>query len=76
MGVRYGFKNHNVEHVRGLTIVPATAAGIADRVGSLEPGKDADFILSSGDPTDPRSMIHFTFQEGEVVYDAREERRY
>ncbi len=76
MGVRYGFKNDNVEHIRGLTIVPAVAAGIADRIGSLEPGKDADFLIASGDPTDPRTTIYLTFQEGEKVYDASVERRF
>ncbi|MGD2016874.1 MAG: amidohydrolase family protein [Planctomycetota bacterium] len=76
MGVRYGFKNDNVEHVRGLTIVPAFAAGIHDRLGSLEPGKDADFIVTSGDPTDPRTHVHLTYQDGERVYDAEVERRF
>ncbi len=76
MGVRYGFDNRHLEHIRGLTIVPATAAGIEDRLGSLEAGKDADFIVSSGDPTDPRSSVFLTYQEGEKVYDAREERRF
>ena len=76
MAVRYGFKNDAVEHVRGLTIIPAFAAGIHDRIGSLEPGKDADFIITSGDPTDPRTQVHLTFQEGERVYDAEVERRF
>ncbi|MDB2576974.1 amidohydrolase family protein [Planctomycetota bacterium] len=76
MAVRYGFKNDAVEHVRGLTIIPAFAAGIHDRIGSLEPGKDADFIVTSGDPTDPRTQVHLTFQEGERVYDAEVERRF
>ena len=55
--VRYGLDPSNLEHVRGLTIVPATAAGIADRVGSLEPGKDADVLVVTGDPADPRTPI-------------------
>jgi imidazolonepropionase-like amidohydrolase len=75
MAVRYGFDNSNVEHVRGVTIVPATVAGIAHRVGSLEPGKDADFIVCDGDPTDPRTTISITFVEGERVYDDATERR-
>jgi imidazolonepropionase-like amidohydrolase len=77
MAVRYGFDNSHVEHVRGVTIVPATVAHIADRVGSLEPGKDADFIVCDGDPTDPRTTISITFVEGERVYDdATEVRRW
>ena len=77
MAVRYGFETPNADQIRGLTIVPAQAAGIADRVGSLEPGKDADLIVVDGDPADPRTTVSMTFIEGERVYDiAREARRY
>jgi hypothetical protein len=77
MAVRYGFDTSNAEHVRGLTIVPAMAAGIAHRVGSLEPGKDADLIVVDGDPADPRTTVSMTFIDGERVYDnAREARRW
>jgi imidazolonepropionase-like amidohydrolase len=77
MAARYGFDTAHVEHVRGLTIVPAVTAGIGDRVGSLEPGKDADFIVCNGDPADPRTTISITFVEGERVYDdATEVRRW
>jgi len=34
--------------VRGLTIVPARQIGLDDRVGSLAPGKDADFFVTRG----------------------------
>lgn len=75
MGVRYGFANDALEAVRGLTIVPARTAGIADRVGSLEPGKDADILVVGGDPTDPRYAVELVLVEGEVVYDAAGEGR-
>ncbi|MBI5363337.1 MAG: amidohydrolase family protein [Planctomycetes bacterium] len=68
MGVRYGFDGRDMQGVRGLTIVPATVAGIARRVGSLEPGKDADLIVISGDPLDPRSRIERVYIEGRVVH--------
>ena len=74
MGVRYGLDISNLEHLRGLTIVPAMASGIADRVGSLEPGKDADILVTTGDPVDPRSHVEAVFIEGQRVYDAHEER--
>lgn len=75
VAVRYGFDNKHVQHVRGVTIVPAITAGIEDRVGSLEPGKDADFLLIAGDPADPRSVVSMTFIEGERVYDSERDGR-
>ena len=35
---------------RAITINPAHAAGIDARVGSLEPGKDADIVIFNGNP--------------------------
>jgi len=75
MSVRYGLENTNLESVRGLTINPAIAAGIEDRVGSLEPGKDADVLVISGDPGDPRTRVERVYTDGRVVYDSATERR-
>ena len=36
--------------LRAITITAAELCGIANRVGSLEAGKDADILLYSGDP--------------------------
>jgi imidazolonepropionase-like amidohydrolase len=69
MGVRYGFDNSELGAVRGLTIVPAVVAGIADRVGSLEPGKQADLVVISGDPSDPRSVVERVWIDGELEYE-------
>jgi len=69
-GVRYGFRDDRLESLRGLTIVPATTASIDDRVGSIAPGKDADLIVTSGDPLDPRSAVEIVWIEGQRVYDA------
>ncbi len=37
--------------LQAITINPARHIGVSDRVGSLEPGKDADVVLTDGDPT-------------------------
>jgi dihydroorotase-like cyclic amidohydrolase len=77
MGVRYGMGNDLMEAVRGITIVPAKAAGLAHRVGSLELGKDADLLVITGDPADPRTSVEAVFLEGERVYDIEvDERRW
>ncbi len=70
MGVRYGFESSRMQHVQGLTIVPAMVAGIESRVGSLEPGKDADLVVLGGDPADPRNGVDLVLIEGRVVYRA------
>ena len=55
--------------LRALPLVPARQIGVADRVGSLEPGKDADFQVTSGDPLDPRSHVKLTLVNGRIVYE-------
>jgi len=75
MGARYGMDNSAMQVVRGLTIVPATVAGIGHRLGSLEPGKDADLVVLSGDPADPRTSVEQVYLEGERVYDTDQNRR-
>jgi len=68
-GARYGFDDSNLETIRGLTIVPAITAGIADRLGSLEVGKEADLLILTGDPVDPRTAVDMVLIEGQRVYD-------
>ncbi|MGB3763615.1 MAG: amidohydrolase [Ornithinimicrobium sp.] len=54
--------------LRAITINPATVMGVADRVGSLEPGKDADVVLWSGDPFDFASRAQRVWINGQEVY--------
>jgi len=48
----------------GLTRVPAEVLGIADRVGTLEAGRRADFVVWSGDPLDVTSTAEHVFING------------
>lgn len=68
MGVHYGFDDARLQALRGLTIVPARTAGIDDRVGSIEAGKDADLLAVRGDPVDPRTGIERAWVGGRVVH--------
>lgn len=53
---------------RAITINPAKAVGIDHRVGSLEPGKDADIVVFEGDPlTDIGCRTKQVFVNGEAV---------
>ncbi|MEM1452608.1 MAG: amidohydrolase family protein [Planctomycetota bacterium] len=75
MGVRYGLDNDAGQGLRGVTIVPARTAGIAHRVGSLEVGKDADIIVTLGDPIDPRTEFVATWVNGQPLYDGARDGR-
>ena len=56
-----------------LTIVPARIWGIADRYGTLEPGKDADVVVWDGDPLETTSYPEHVFIRGaEVPKDTRQ----
>ncbi|HTR01767.1 MAG TPA: amidohydrolase family protein, partial [Thermoanaerobaculia bacterium] len=52
-----------------VTSNPAQQLGIADRVGSLETGKDGDFVVWSGDPLSTSSMALETWVDGKKYFD-------
>lgn len=54
-----------------ITINPARIMGVDGRVGSIEPGKDADIVIHSGNPlTDIASHPLYTIIDGKIVYQA------
>ena len=55
------------EALKAITINPAKHVGIADRVGSIEVGKDADFAIYEGDPMVSDSLCRKVFINGAAV---------
>jgi imidazolonepropionase-like amidohydrolase len=54
--------------LRSLTINPARIVGVDDRLGSIEPGKDADLVVWSGDPLDVLSRVERALINGAEIY--------
>jgi imidazolonepropionase-like amidohydrolase len=52
-----------------VTLNPAKQLGIADRVGSIEVGKDADLVLYDGNPLAIHSVVQKTFVDGDLYFD-------
>ncbi len=67
LGVRGGMSRDAA--LRSVTLAPAKMIDLGDRIGSLEVGKDADFIVLSGDPLSVYTHIEQTWVEGEQVFD-------
>ena len=59
------------EALKAITINAAEIIGTADRVGSLEKGKDADVIILSGHPFDWQTVVEKTIIDGEIVYERK-----
>ena len=53
--------------LQAITINPARHAGIADRVGSIEVGKDADLVITDGCPFEVSTKVRHVFIEGKEV---------
>lgn len=66
-GVRHGMSRQRA--LEAMTIAGAKMMDLADRVGSLERGKDADFIVLSGDPLSVYTHVEQTWVEGRPVFD-------
>ena len=58
-----------------VTLNPARILEVDDRVGSLEPGKDADILILRGHPLLTRSVPEAVFVDGEIVYSRDPEAR-
>ena len=69
------------EALKTATLNAAKQLGIDHRVGSIEPGKDADLVIWSGHPFSTYSRVETTMIEGEILFDRtrdlqlREERK-
>ncbi|MGK7390056.1 MAG: amidohydrolase family protein [Candidatus Cyclobacteriaceae bacterium M2_1C_046] len=66
-GVRAGMSREKA--LEAVTLANARMMDVQDRVGSLEKGKDADFIILSGDPLSVYTHVEQTWVEGEKVFD-------
>src|SRR5690606_5647572 len=66
-GVRAGMSREKA--LEAITLAGARMLGLDDRIGSLEKGKDADFIILSGDPFSDYTKVEQTWIEGEKVFD-------
>jgi len=59
-----------LEALRAITLTPAEVLGIANRVGSLEKGKDADIVILSAHPFDiPGCRVERVLIGGQTIYD-------
>ncbi len=67
IGVRDGMSR--AKALEALTLAGARMLEMDDRLGSLTPGKDADFIVLSGDPLSTYSHVEQTWVEGQKVFD-------
>jgi len=55
--------------LRAVTLTPAEILGVANRIGSLEVGKDADIVILSGHPLDVLSQVEMVLIDGEIVFE-------
>ena len=73
--VAYGLAKE--EALKAITLYPAQILGVADRVGSIEAGKDATVFLTDGDPLDARTRVERAWIAGrEIDLASRQSRLY
>lgn len=65
--VRYGLPANAA--LEAITSSPANILKINDQVGSIEVGKDADFVALNGDPLEFTTAIHWVMVNGEMQFE-------
>jgi imidazolonepropionase-like amidohydrolase len=65
------------EALKAITLYPAQVCGVADRVGSLKPGKDATLFIASGDPLETPTQITAGYIQGrQLAWNDRHKRLF
>jgi hypothetical protein len=72
--VRGGMDNRKA--LRTITLDAARLLGVEARIGSVEPGKDADLLILDGDPLHYRTLVETALVNGKVVYERQKEPFY
>jgi imidazolonepropionase-like amidohydrolase len=63
------------EALAAITLRPAQTIGVEKLVGSIEPGKDADLVILTGDPLKLDTWVQTTIIGGKVVYERDQDRK-
>jgi imidazolonepropionase-like amidohydrolase len=59
--------------LRAVTLTPAEILGVAERIGSLQVGKDADIVILTGHPLDTLSRVEMVLIEGKTVFERKDQ---
>lgn len=65
----YGMTDDQI--LKAVTLIPAEILGVADRVGSLEVGKDADVVVLDGPPLSMKTWVRAVWVNGTQVFEKR-----
>jgi imidazolonepropionase-like amidohydrolase len=63
-GMAAAFDLPRAEALKAVTLYPAEIIGVADRLGSIEPGKEANLVITDGDLLEARTRVHYLFIAG------------
>lgn len=74
-GIKAGMRISEEHAWTWLAINPAKALGIADKTGSLKPGKMADVVLWNGNPFSVYTRPEMVWVDGALLYDAKDPKR-
>ncbi|MEP6573976.1 MAG: amidohydrolase family protein [Gemmatimonadota bacterium] len=75
-GQAAGIQVTREQAIRWITVNPAWALGIDSLTGTLEPGKEADVVIWSGDPFSVYSKAEQVYNDGWLVYDRNDPKRH
>jgi imidazolonepropionase-like amidohydrolase len=62
----YGMSDEDI--LKSITLAPAEILGVADRIGSLAPGKDADVVILNGPPLSIKTWVERVYVDGQLVF--------